>query len=383
MKHILLACVCGFVLVSSPVGAVRHGAPPVIKIEVKARRQLLATRNEALEKALAVHNLMNQMPELEKTAETVRVLRKTTGKMEKYMKALNQCGEKRFSGRFKNAGEMLKKVREAYKTRTADLKSDKKAHPDSIVPLSISEQNAKLAEKRDIENDLMKDVFKNARTWGGDVVDRSSDEAPEALARNSDYNLLEEMNMAEKGLTHAQIGQTQADEQFMKMQQMFVSKLAEFDVQEPELDFIRGTKVTAVHKKLKTLKQQYLDEAKAYISQLDAQDAANPDLVERRAARSQNKQAVFGEIQEQFPDVFPDIAVADQMTPQARQQIIVTALEKDADGEVYMTETNASEVDRRMAEKRANKAMLNKMIDQAYSDFDANVVNREIDLGSC
>ena len=371
-------------MISSPVGAVRHGAPPVIKMEVKARRQLLETHNEALDKALAVHNLMNQMPELEKTAEIVRTLRKTTGKMEKYMKALNQCAEKRFAGRFKNSGEMLKKVREAYKERTADLKSDKKAHPDSIVPISISEQNAKLAEKHQVENELMKDVFKNANTWGGDVVERSTEEAPEELARNKNgYNLFEEMNMAERGLTHAQVGQTQADEQFMKMQQMFVEKLAEFDIQEPELDFIRGTKVTAVHKKLKTLKQQYLDEAKAYISKLDAQDAANPDLAERRASRSQNKQAVLNGIQEQFPDVFTDITVTDQMTPQARQQIIVAALEKDAEGEVYMTETNASEVDRRMAEKRANKAMLNKMIDRAYSDFDSNVVNREIDLGSC
>jgi len=74
---------------------------------------------------------------------------------------------------------------------------------------------------------------------------------------------------------------------------------------------------------------------------------------------------------------------ADQMSPQMRQQIIVTALERDADGSVYLTETNASEIDQRMAEKRANRALINKMMDKAYEEFDANVTNQEIDLGAC
>ena len=383
MRYILLACVCGLALVCSPAGAVKHGAPPILKLEVRERTTYLSSRNEALEKAMEIHNLMNELPDLEKAAESVRVLEKTAGKMERYMRALNKCSEKRFSGRFKNAGEVVKKVRTAYAARTDELKKKRVQNPNSIVPVSLTQQSEEAAEKRAIENELMQDVFKNARKWGGDVVARSSEEAPQELDRNKMYNLFEEMNMAEQGLNNAQLGHAQAGESFLKMQNLFLTKLADYGIQEPELNFMTGEKVNAVYKQLKQLKQDYLKEAKEYIAKLEEQDRQHPQLAERRLARSKTKRKVLADIQGQFPDVFLEADNADQMSPQMRQQIIVTALERDADGSVYLTETNASEIDQRMAEKRANRALINKMMDKAYEEFDANVTNQEIDLGAC
>ena len=128
---------------------------------------------------------------------------------------------------------------------------------------------------------------------------------------------------------------------------------------------------------LKKLKTTLVSEAEEYIAKLDEQDAQYPELAARRAYRSANKQRVLTSMQQQYPDSMKGLAQMDQLTPQQQQKLIVEALKKDANGMVYLTETNFVDLDRKMEEVRAHQELMRhlkkagrNMMPEKMADFD-------------
>ena len=178
------------------------------------------------------------------------------------------------------------------------------------------------------------------------------------------------------------------DNTFQEMQKSFIQKLETVGLQFPDFNAARSADVYKVKKALQDLKEQYLTEAKEYIEKLDQEDAAYPRAVARRTARTKNKKKVLKKVQEEFPEAFAAMEQFDQQSPQQRQRVLVTAMEKDKNGLVYLTETNATEVDQKIAESEANKDMLKNIQSQMQSyveDVQSGIPNssRDFDFNQC
>jgi len=373
MRKIFFLFVCLGALTVGSGNAARYGVTPTVKVEIGHIEKFLSPHNESLDRALSAHNLLNKLPELQKLSDTMRTLGVTTKKMQKYFDSLMKCNEQRFAGRFKNPREMVEKVRKEYAQRVQAMPKEVENDEDSIVPISIRQRDERNKRKAQIESEVMTDVFQNGSKYGGDVIAKSAGVAPKAMARNTEYNVLQEMGDLEEGLTNAKVGQEQLGVTFKRMQSDFSRQLEEVGLSFPNLDLSKGSQVLAVRKALKEAKKRYLEEAKAYIVRLDEQDAAHPDLAKEREARSMNKEKIMARMQEQFPEAFSELQNLDYQTPQQQQQLLIVALEQDKEAMVYLTPTNAVEVDQRIAESRSHRAMVQELVDKAFNFIDENM----------
>ena len=216
----------------------------------------------------------------------------------------------------------------------------------------------------------MVDALTNGRKWGGEIINKKNQDVPEGMDKKMVGTGLEELLISENGVNNIKVAELDFDQTFQKMQQSFIKKLAEVGLDFPDFNASRAGDVGKVRKALKELRDQYLTEAKEYIVKLDEQDAAHPRAVARRTARTQNKTQVLDEARKQFPEAFAEMDQLDQLTPQQRQQSLIVAMAKDVNGTVYLTETNALEVEQHMAEGKANAAMLRTFQEQAESAFE-------------
>lgn len=350
--------------------ALSFGSAPVVKVETRKLVKFLPSYNEALDKALKVHNLMTEVPELQIVAEQQTKLDEKAKQMEKYFDMLLKCNEQRF-GRFKNNKEVLAKVRAAYKERTKDLKDEEGSYSEgSIIPRSLSDRNALWSRKKNIEQEIMVDALTNTRKWGGQMAGRRQQDVPTDMKDKMVGTGLEELMISEDGVQNMRTAKADLQNEFKKMQQSFLQRLAEVGVSMNDFDASRAADIRKLQKTLKDLKDKHLAEAKEYVEKLDAQDAAHPQAVARRTAATQNKKKVVSRVQEQFPEAFAEMHKFDQQTPQQRQRDLIAALEKDENGSVYLTETNALEVDQRLAEAKSSADMLEYVQDQAEAMVD-------------
>ena len=154
MKRLFFFCVCVTALMAGRVEAYSYGKTPVVEVEFGKIQKFLPSKNEALDKALAAHNLLYRLPEIQKLGDVMRTMSSATDKMQRYFDTLMKCNEQRFSGRFKNPRTMVNVVRKAYEEKVASLPLAK-GNPDSIVPESIAQKDEQRARKRQIEEDLM------------------------------------------------------------------------------------------------------------------------------------------------------------------------------------------------------------------------------------
>lgn len=369
MRKVILFLICSTMLMGSMTHALRFGPVPKTTIPDKQMVKFLPPHNEALEKALTVHNLLTEIPALRVMADQQKELKASLKEMQRIYDDLKKCNEKRLK-RFKNAPQVLNKLREAYRTRTQNLEADLPYDENSIVPRSLAERSRLLSQKQDIEVELLTDALKNGQKWGGEIAGKKDVSVPANLKEKLQGIGLEDLDMAEDVSINAKQADIDFDRTFAEMQQRFVRQLSSVGLDFPEFNAARSTDIYQVQKALQELKEKYVSEAKEYIAKLDEQDAAYPRAVERRAARTQNKRKVVKQAQADFPEVFSDMTSLDQQTPQQRQQIVVTALEKDKEGSVFLTETNAIEIDQKIAEGKANQAMLQRVQDQMHSYMD-------------
>ncbi|MBQ3695695.1 MAG: hypothetical protein II938_01830 [Alphaproteobacteria bacterium] len=365
MRKILFICVCSVALLSTTAVALRFEAPPVVDVKMRTLTKFLPAHNEALDKALEVHNLMTDLPVLQTMAEQQGKLKAEGKRMQKFLDNLLKCNEQRFS-RFKNPKEVLKRVRAAYQEKTKNLKDEEGYYPeDSIMPRSIAERNALWDRKRDIEQEIMEDALTNGRKWGGEAINKNVRDVPENLEQKMVGTGLEELTLSENGVNNMKVAEMDFDNTFKQMQQDFIKRLAAVGLEFPDFDAARSGEINRVRKALKELRDELIKEAKEYIVKLNEQDAAHPHAVAKRAARTKGKSNVISEVREQFPEAFSNMDKLDQQTPQQRQQTVIAAMEKDANGTVYLTETNALEIEQRLVEQKANAAMVRTFQDQA------------------
>ena len=386
MKKMLLVCVCSCCLLSTSAGALRFGPAPTVTVETPQLVQFLPARNEALEKALEAHNLLVRLPMVRMMMEQGDKLSKTAKEIQKFSEDLLACNTHRL-GRYKNAGDVLTKVREAYAKKTKDLHDEDGYYSeDSIVPRSLAERAYLWDKKRDIEQDIMKDALTNPRKWGGKLVDKRVGGVPTDMRRKMTGTGLEELAIAEEGAANA----TRADQDFKKILEEtrndFIKRAMNLGLVIPDFDPTKSDALTKVQKALKEFRAQKLEEAKVYVEKLNEQDAKYPEAVARRTARTQNAQHVTQKVLEQFPDAFGDVKTLGQQSPQQRQEVLIAAIEKDANATVYLTETNALEVDQKMAESKANSALVKQLEEQMgglLPNVDTSFSRPEFDFSVC
>ncbi len=385
MRKIVLLLICSMMLAGSAAQALRFGTIPKTTVSNKRLVKFLPARNEALEKALKVHNLMTEIPTLLVMADQQKELQSQIKEVQKIYDDIKKCYERRL-GRFKNASQVLAKLRQTYAQRTQNLETGVPYNEDSIVPRSLAEHNRLLSQKQDIEAELWTDLLENGQQWGGEMVDKKKATVPENLKEKLTGASLEQLATAEDVAINSKLADVDFDQVFKEMQTRFVQQLESVGVSFPKFDVSRPTDVYQVKKSLKELKEQYLTEAKEYIVQLDAQDAAHPKAVARRAARTEAKKKIINQVQEEFPELSDYMSGLDQQTPQQRQQIIVKALEKDMEGEVFLTETNAVEIDQKLARSKVNQAMIKNLQEQSKSyinDLKVSMPPQDFDSDQC
>ena len=386
MRKFILFAICSTILIGSAAQALRFGSPPTIKIPDRTLVKFLPSRNEALEKALEVHNLMTELPALQVMADQEKEMKSQLKEVQQFFDKLKKCNEMRL-GRFKNSDEVLKKVRKAYQEQAKQVDESEEMDEDSIVPVSISRRNQLLNQKKDIEEKLLTDVFKNGKKWGGEPVGKNNTEVPKDLRTKLIGTGLEELKLAEEGAVNAKMADLDFEQTLNQMQARFVQRLASVGLKFPNFDARRNQDVYQVRQALTELKKQYLAEAEEYIKKLDEQDAAHPDAVARRTARTKNTKNVLQSVQQEYPEVFAHMNQYDQQTPQQQQRVLMMALTKDAEGTVFLTETNAMEIDQKMAEAAANKDMIKNMQNQVQNLADAISASmpdgEDIDLEQC
>ena len=281
MRKILFICVCSVALLSTTAVALRFEAPPVVDVKMRTLTKFLPAHNEALDKALEVHNLMTDLPVLQTMAEQQGKLKAECKRMQKFLDNLLKCNEQRFS-RFKNPKEVLKRVRAAYQEKTKNLKDEEGYYPeDSIMPRSIAERNALWDRKRDIEQEIMEDALTNGRKWGGEAINKNVRDVPENLEQKMVGTGLEELTLSENGVNNMKVAEMDFDNTFKQMQQDFIKRLAAVGLEFPDFDAARSGEINRVRKALKELRDELIKEAKEYIVKLNEQDAAHPHEIGR------------------------------------------------------------------------------------------------------
>ena len=354
MKKLLLVSICSAVLlcvagqVSSVSASPMTGTRRLVKF--------LSPHNEALDKALRVHNLMTEIPGLQVLAVQQTRIRDVSKAVKNYHAALMKCNEKRF-GRFSNSQEVLAKVRAAYGERTKQLEVADTS-PRGVLAHSSANSSKLYLQKKAIEQELVTEALTDNKKWGGKSVDQQPRPLPENLTTDIKTIGLEELALAEQGLNNVNVAVSDYDAAFVRAQQDFVRKLEFVGLSFPDFNAARNQDIRQVKEALRDLKNQYLADAEAYIVKLDEQDAAYPEAVARREARSRNKKVVLKQVQELFPDEFAEMNHFDQRTPQDRQRVMITAMQKDKEGTVFLTETNALEIDQLIAERKSTENLI-------------------------
>jgi hypothetical protein len=142
------------------------------------------------------------------------------------------------------------------------------------------------------------------------------------------------------------------------MQQDFKKRLSDAGINVSELDFSTRSDYFKARKLLKAEKEKAIKEAEKHIQALEQQDAKHPELVQQRQKRQKMKLA---RMSQQAQDKLSDsegIAQISQMSPAMQQKFVVEALQKDADATVFLTETNAIDVDQLMRERKATTKII-------------------------
>ena len=102
-----------------------------------------------------------------------------------------------------------------------------------------------------------------------------------------------------------------------------------------------------------------IQQAYDYVSLLEKQDLEHPELTATRQKRQHDQNARLSkEAQAAVKEVDQGIISIGQMSPVAQQKLVLAALEKDADGLTYLTETNAMNVDQMMRERHSSNKLI-------------------------
>ena len=179
----------------------------------------------------------------------------------------------------------------------------------------------------------------------------------------AEYEIVLAVDALDKGV----LGTTQQQSQMMAP---FIEKLAKVGIQMPEFDISNKAQYRNVQKQLKALKEQAMTEANQYIELLEKQEQEEPALAERREKVQAEKRArLSGEVQSATANL-GNVIQMHQMSPVMQQKLVLTALGKDEYATVFLTETNAVNVDQLMREKKATDKIITESFQQVAASIE-------------
>ena len=155
-----------------------------------------------------------------------------------------------------------------------------------------------------------------------------------------------------------------------EMVQSFIEKLKELGIETKDFDISNRAQYAQVQKQLKDLKKGAMDEAYQYTEQLENQDKKNPTYVARREQlKAQKKARLSAEAQTATTEISDTFQIS-QMSPAVQQRLVLSALEKDEGASVYLTETNAINIDQLMREQKSTNKIISESHQQMASSMD-------------
>ena len=152
-----------------------------------------------------------------------------------------------------------------------------------------------------------------------------------------------------------------------KIAQPFAEKLAKLGIDTTNFDISDRTQYSRIQKELKELKKKAIKEAYAYTERLENQDKTNPSYVARRNQLKTQKQARLSAEAKAATAGISDTFQISQMSPVMQQRLTLSALEKDEGASVYLTQTNALNIDQLMREQKST----DKIIAESYQQVEA------------
>ena len=171
-----------------------------------------------------------------------------------------------------------------------------------------------------------------------------------------------ELNM---GLDSIETGVKMGLNSQKEMIQPFIERVREVGVVvNDDFDISDRNQYADVQKQLIDLKKKAMEEAYKYVERLEEQDRTKPAYAEKRKKLLAQKQARLSpEAQQALGDASESIQ-SGQMSPIVQQKMTLAALEKDEKGSVYLTETNAINVDQLMREKKSTDKIVKESLQQ-------------------
>ncbi len=176
-----------------------------------------------------------------------------------------------------------------------------------------------------------------------------------------------DMRLAIDAMEKGSIGS--ADTQ-QKMVAPFVEKLNKLGIDTKDFDISNRGQYVRVQKELKDMKKKAMEDAYKYVELLEKQDKESPELVAKREQLKAKKQARLSAEAQGALKTGGDVIQMSQMSPSTQQRLVLSALEKDEGALVYLTQTNAMNVDQLMREQRSTDKIIAESYQQVNSSFE-------------
>ena len=151
-----------------------------------------------------------------------------------------------------------------------------------------------------------------------------------------------------------------------KIAQPFAEKLAKLGIDTTDFNISDRAQYARIQKELKELKKKAIKEAYAYMEKLENQDKTNPSYVARRNRLKEQKRARLSAEAQAATAGISDTLQISQMSPVMQQRLTLSALEKDEGASVYLTQTNALNVDQLMREQKST----DKIVAESYQQVE-------------
>lgn len=338
-------------------GAISFSSPKGRPAKTVAIHQYLDASNPELKKALEIHNLLNEMPDLADAIRTYQDLEKQKGVVSQQMEAMSACHATSLDNIFKEPKKVWGKMVDSYEGERQVLDKQKEGA-----------QSANLKTNNQITREIMKKVSSNPSKWGETSKGASfaswTDQTP-TFEKNmeQEYDMRLVMDSLNKG-------SFSVDKTTKEMQQDFAQRLAHVGVNAPDLDLSKKSQYLKIQKQLRDEKKKAIAEAQEYIALLEKQDSEHPELVKKRQDVLAQKRARMSDRAQQVLDQSEGIIQISQISPVVQQKLVVAALEKDKNALVYLTETNAMEVDQRIRERQAMDKIVKESQKQMETAYD-------------
>ena len=126
----------------------------------------LTDENKPLEKALLIHNLMNEMPGLRDMAQTSTNLKKQGELFKEMQKNISSCNVKKLGKVFKNPEKVWSKMMATYEQKRQDSQKEIERQNQDKLTMSLKQRQQNEMTGWKINRDIMIDVYANPEKWG-------------------------------------------------------------------------------------------------------------------------------------------------------------------------------------------------------------------------